>query len=282
MNRFYKATLNFAKKNPWSFGWGIVALLVCLMAIFAPLVTPADPYEIDFTRMSVPPDWKSIMGTDDIGRDMYTRIVYGARVSLFVSLASVVLGTLIGTVWGIGSGYLGGKTDLISQRFVEIMLALPGLILAFMIVLILGANQWSLIVSIGFTRIPLATRVIRAVAMSTKQNMYVEAARSIGATEIRVMFGHIAPQTFAPLMVLSTIQLGSVIIIEASLSFIGLGVAPPTASWGGMLGEASKLFSPWWWHVFFPGAAITVMVLAFNLLGDGLRDEFDPRLRGRT
>ena len=282
MNRFYKATLNFAKKNPWSFGWGIVALLVCLMAIFAPLVTPADPYEIDFTRMSVPPDWKSIMGTDDIGRDMYTRIVYGARVSLFVSLASVVLGTLIGTVWGIGSGYLGGKTDLISQRFVEIMLALPGLILAFMIVLILGANQWSLIVSIGFTRIPLATRVIRAVAMSTKQNMYVEAARSIGATEVRVMFRHIAPQTFAPLMVLSTIQLGSVIIIEASLSFIGLGVAPPTASWGGMLGAASKLISPWWWHVFFPGVAITVMVLAFNLLGDGLRDEFDPRLRGRT
>ena len=124
------------------------------MAIFAPLVTPSDPYEIDFTRMSVPPDWKSIMGTDDIGRDMYTRIVYGARVSLFVSLASVVLGTLIGTVWGIGSGYLGGKTDLISQRFVEIMLALPGLILAFMIVLILGANQWSLIVSIGFTGYP--------------------------------------------------------------------------------------------------------------------------------
>ena len=282
MAKIYKITIAFANKNPWSFGWGVVALLVVLGAIFAPLITPADPYEIDFTRMSVPPDFTAIMGTDDIGRDMYTRIVYGARVSLFVSITSVVIGTFIGTVWGISSGYIGGKTDLISQRFVEIMLALPGLIMAFMIVLILGANVWSLIVSIGFTRIPLATRVIRAVAMTTKQNMYIEAAKSIGASEARVMFRHIAPQTFAPLLVLSTIQLGAVIVIEASLSFLGLGVAPPTASWGGMLGEASKLFSPWWWHVFFPGAMITLMVLAFNLLGDGLRDEFDPRLRGRT
>ena len=274
--------LYFARKSPWAFWWGFVALLVILAALFAPLLTPYDPYAIDLSKMQAPPDSKNIMGTDSIGRDLYTRLLYGARVSLFVSICSVLLGNSVGAVWGVVSGYLGGKPDLISQRVVEIMLALPGLILAFLIVLIMGANVWSLILSIAFTRIPLATRVIRSVALTTSQNMYIDAARSIGASEFRVMFRHIAPQTFAPFLVLFTIQLGAVIITEASLSYLGLGVAPPTASWGTMLGEASQLLYPLWWHVFFPGAIITIMVLAFNLLGDGLRDEFDPRLRGRT
>ena len=155
--------------------------------------------------MQAPPDSKNIMGTDSIGRDLYTRLLYGARVSLFVSICSVLLGNSVGAVWGVVSGYLGGKTDLISQRVVEIMLALPGLILAFLIVLIMGANVWSLILSIAFTRIPLATRVIRSVALTTSQNMYIDAARCIGASEFRVMFRHIAPQTFAPFLVLFTI-----------------------------------------------------------------------------
>ena len=282
LNGLYRTIIYFAKKSPWAFWWGVVALVVILAAIFAPLLTAFDPYAIDLGKMQAPPDSKNIMGTDSIGRDLYTRLLYGSRVSLFVSISSVLIGNTIGAVWGVVSGYLGGKTDLISQRLVEIMLALPGLILAFLIVLIMGANVWSLITAIGFTRVPLATRVIRSVALTTSHNMYIDAARSIGASEFRVMFRHIGPQTFAPFLVLFTIQLGAVIITEASLSYLGLGVAPPTASWGTMLGEASQLLYPLWWHVFFPGVIITIMVLAFNLLGDGLRDEFDPRLRGRT
>lgn len=280
ISRYTDAVRNFVRRSPFAAIWGVVGLILILMAVGAPIISPKDPLKTDFTKMSAPPDRASYFGTDQIGRDLLSRILYGARVSLFVALASVLLGTTIGGVWGLVSGYLGGLTDMISQRFVEIIMALPGLILAFALVLVMGAGVWTIIVAIAVTRVPFGARIIRSVALSVKQTAYVEAARSIGASQIRIMARHIAPQCFAPFLILFTVHLGTVIVIEASLSFLGLGVSPPTPTWGGMLGEASALLYPFWWHVFFPGLFITVTVLAFNLFGDGLRDALDPRLRG--
>ncbi len=279
-SRSTSAVRTFFQRSPFAAIWGIVGLVLILMAAAAPIVSPKDPLKADFTKMSAAPDSASLFGTDQIGRDLLSRIVYGARVSLFVALASVLLGTTIGGVWGLVSGYLGGLTDMISQRFVEVIMALPGLILAFALVLVMGAGVWTIIVAIAVTRVPFGARIIRSVALSVKQTAYVEAARSIGASQTRIMARHIAPQCIAPFLILFTVHLGTVIVIEASLSFLGLGVSPPTPSWGGMLGEASALLYPFWWHVFFPGLFITVTVLAFNLFGDGLRDALDPRLRG--
>lgn len=279
-NKYVDAARMFIKRSPFAAVWGVVGLALILLAVAAPVVAAKDPLKTDFTRMSVPPDSQSLFGTDQIGRDLLSRIFYGARISLFVALASVLLGTTIGGVWGLVSGYLGGMTDMISQRFVEIIMALPGLILAFALVLVMGAGMWTIIVAIAVTRVPFGARVIRSVALSIKQTAYVEAARGIGASQMRIMTRHIAPQCIAPFLILFTVHLGTVIVIEASLSFLGLGVSPPTPTWGGMLGEASALLYPFWWHVFFPGLFITVTVLAFNLFGDGLRDALDPRLRG--
>lgn len=279
-NKYVDAARMFIKRSPFAAVWGVVGLTLILLAVAAPVVAAKDPLKTDFTRMSVPPDSQSLFGTDQIGRDLLSRIFYGARISLFVALASVLLGTTIGGVWGLVSGYLGGMTDMISQRFVEIIMALPGLILAFALVLVMGAGMWTIIVAIAVTRVPFGARVIRSVALSIKQTAYVEAARGIGASQMRIMTRHIAPQCIAPFLILFTVHLGTVIVIEASLSFLGLGVSPPTPTWGGMLGEASALLYPFWWHVVFPGLFITVTVLAFNLFGDGLRDALDPRLRG--
>lgn len=279
-NKYADAVRMFIKRSPFAAVWGVIGLALILLAVGAPVVAAKDPLKTDFTRMSVPPDSQSLFGTDQIGRDLLSRIFYGARISLFVALASVLLGTTIGGVWGLVSGYLGGMTDMISQRFVEIIMALPGLILAFALVLVMGAGMWTIIVAIAVTRVPFGARVIRSVALSIKQTAYVEAARGIGASQMRIMTRHIAPQCIAPFLILFTVHLGTVIVIEASLSFLGLGVSPPTPTWGGMLGEASALLYPFWWHVFFPGLFITVTVLAFNLFGDGLRDALDPRLRG--
>ena len=270
----------FVRRSPFAAIWGVIGLILILTAVGAPLITPKDPLKTDFTKMSAPPDSVSYFGTDQIGRDLLSRILYGARISLFVALASVLLGTTIGGVWGLVSGYLGGLTDMISQRFVEIIMALPGLILAFALVLVMGAGMWTIIVAIAVTRVPFGARIIRSVALSVKETAYVEAARGIGASQTRIMARHVAPQCVAPFLILFTVHLGTVIVIEASLSFLGLGVSPPTPTWGGMLGEASALLYPFWWHVFFPGVFITVSVLAFNLFGDGLRDALDPRLRG--
>ena len=203
-----------------------------------------------------------------------------SRVSLFVALISVLLGTSVGAVWGIASGYVGGKLDLVSERLVEIIMAIPGLILAFVLVLVLGASMWTVIVAIAAGRLPYGSRVIRSVVLSVKETPYVDAAKAVGASSLRIMTFHVAPQCFAPYLVLATVHLGTAIVIEASLSFLGLGVRPPTPTWGGMLGEASTLLVPHWWMVVFPGIFITVAVLSFNLFGDGLRDALDPRLRG--
>ena len=231
--------------------------------------------------MTKPPVEKNYFGTDQIGRDTLSRVIHGSRTSLAVAFAAVLLGTTLGSLWGLVSGYMGGRFDIISQRIMEFMQSFPDLILAMAIAMALGAGNGTVIVAIAITRVPFGGRVIRSVVLSLKEMSYVEAARSLGASNMRIMFRHILPQCIAPYLILATTHLGVAIIIEASLGFLGVGIPPPTPTWGNMLSDAlNSGIVPPWWLVLFPGLAITITVLAFNLLGDGIRDILDPRLRG--
>jgi peptide/nickel transport system permease protein len=259
---------------------GVVGLLLVFLAITAPLITPYDPLKADFRRMTKPPDGHNYFGTDQIGRDTLSRVIYGARSSLFVAFGAVLLGTTVGSLWGLASGYLGGRFDVVSQRIMEILQSFPDLILAMAISMAIGTGMQAVIVAIAVTRIPFGGRVIRSVALAVKELAYVEAGRSVGASQLRIMGLHILPQCLAPYLVLATTHLGVAIIIEAALGFLGVGIPPPTPTWGNMLADSLTSLVPHWWLVFFPGLAITVTVLAFNLLGDGIRDTLDPRLRG--
>jgi ABC-type dipeptide/oligopeptide/nickel transport system permease subunit len=271
---------NFVRRNPLSAVWGVVAIIIILIAATAPFIAPRDPLKANFLRMTKPPDTQSYFGTDQIGRDTLSRVIYGARSSLIVAIAAVLLGTTTGSLWGLASGYIGGRFDLLSQRCIEFLQSFPDLILAMAISMALGTGMGTVIIAIAITRIPFGGRVIRSVVLSLKEMAYIEAARAIGASPLRIMLLHILPQCFAPYLILATTHLGVAIIIEASLGFLGVGIPPPTPTWGNMLAESLTSLVPHWWLVFFPGLAITVTVLAFNLFGDGIRDTLDPRLRG--
>ena len=273
---------DFARLRPFAAVWGVVGILLILLAMAAPLVAPKDPLETDLENRISGPSLQTPFGTDHLGRDTLSRIIYGGRISLFVGIMSVLLGTTSGSLWGLASGYLGGKFDLVSQRFLDILLSFPGLILALALSMALGAGLWTVIVAIAVTRVPIAGRVVRSVALSTKGLEYVEAARAIGASELRIMAFHVGPQCIAPFLVLISIHLGVAILTEAALGYLGVGIAPPTATWGIMLAESAISLVPDWWLVFFPGLFITIAVLAFNLFGDGVRDALDPRLRGTS
>jgi peptide/nickel transport system permease protein len=279
--RVAAALLGFARHSPLSAFWAVIALAIVAVAIAAPDIAPYQPLRSDFRHMSKPPTAQHYFGTDQIGRDVLSRVIYGSRASLTVAFGAVLLGTTLGAVWGLASGFFGGRFDLISQRVIEFLQSFPDLILAMAIAMALGAGTGTVIVAIAITRIPFGGRIIRAVVLSLKEMPYVEAARGIGASNLRLMARHILPQCVAPYLILATTHLGVAIIIEASLGFLGVGIPPPTPTWGNMLADAlnSGLVPPWW-LVLFPGAAITLTVLAFNLLGDGVRDALDPRLRG--
>ena len=273
----------FAGKQPVGTASGVVLAVIILLAVASPLIAPYNPIEGHFTAINDPPDSEYLLGTDRVGRDVLSRVIYGARISLLVAFVAVIVGDTLGAMWGIASGYLGGKFDIYSQRIIEVLLSFPTLILAMVLLLGLGAGVFTVLLAIAITRIPLSVRVIRSVSLSVKENSYVEAARAIGASDVRIMGLHIAPQCLAPWLVLVTAQLGGVIVLEASLGFLGVGVPAPTATWGNMLGGAvAATLKPEWWLVIFPGVAITVTVLAFNLFGDSIRDALDPRLRGNT
>jgi ABC-type dipeptide/oligopeptide/nickel transport system permease subunit len=268
----------FARRNPMAAAGGIVGLLIVLMALTAPLIAPHDPLKTDFRRMAKAPDGTSLFGTDQVGRDTLSRVIHGARSSLLVAFASVLLGTTVGALWGVASGYLGGRFDLVSQRVTEILQSFPDLILAMAISMAIGTGMPAVIVAIAVTRLPFGNRVIRSVALSVRELSYVEAARAAGGSSARVMLRHVLPQCLAPYLVLATTHLGVAIIIEAALGFLGVGIPPPTPTWGNMLAESLTSLVPRWWLVFFPGLAITVTVLAFNLFGDGIRDTLDPKM----
>ncbi len=265
---------------------GIIALafvfVLIVVAIFPGQISPYDPLTNDYSVVDRPPTLAHPFGTDRLGRDILGRIIFGTRISLFVAFVAVGMGVGVGFAWGVLSGYMGGRFDLITQRFLDVLVSFPGVILAMLLLVALGAGLTTVVIAIAVTQTPGATRVIRSVVLSVKEAEYVESARAIGAPPLRIALLHISPQTYAPLVVVATINLGGAIFAEAALSFLGVGIPPPDPTWGNMLGGVlGQALKPPWWLVLFPGMAITLTILAVNLLGDGLRDHLDPRLRGR-
>jgi ABC-type dipeptide/oligopeptide/nickel transport system permease subunit len=258
-------------------------LVLLLVAIFANQLAPYDPLVADYSVSRSPPTSEHILGTDQLGRDTLSRIIYGARVSLFVALVAVLVGDTIGLLFGVTSGFYGGRVDLASQRVLDTLLSFPGLILAMLLLVGLGAGLQTVIIAIAVTRIPLSTRVIRSVVLSVRHQQFVDAARALGSSNVRVMTLHVLPQCIAPFLVVVSAGVGVAITTEAALSFLGIGVPPPTPTWGNMLGGVlAESFRPRWWLVVYPGLALTVTVLAANLFGDAVRDWLDPKLRGRV
>jgi len=250
-------------------------------AVFAEVLQTHDPIATNAAYTLGRPNLEHFLGTDHLGRDIYSRIVHGARVSLVVGVASTLLGSVLGGVIGLLSGYIGGKTDLITQRVLDILQGLPLLVLALVMSAALGPSVQNVVIAISIPIIPRAARVIRSSVLSIREMQYVEAARSLGVQHLRIAFRHILPNTVGPFIVLCTAQLGSAILVEATLSYLGLGVPEPYPSWGRMLSVSAAEYAQKAPHlVLFPGIAISLAVFASNLLGDALRDTLDPRLRG--
>ena len=281
LRRYLRPITIFSKQSPIGAVAGVFLVVVAIMAAAAPLAAPFHPLEADFTVMTASPDGAHPLGTDPLGRDTLSRIIYGARYTLMVAFSAVLLGTTFGAVLGVASAYLGGKFDLGVQRVLEVLQAFPDLILALLLMVALGPGLGTVIIAIAVTRIPFGGRVVRSVALQIREMDYVTAARAVGVSSLRIMRLHVAPQCIAPYLVLATAHLGVAIIIEASLGYLGVGIPPPTPTWGNMLAMQGNNLIPPWWLVVYPGVAITLIVLAFSLFGDGLRDYLDPRLRGR-
>ena len=276
------AMSRFTKTSPIGAVAAVFLVLLGLVAIFANFLAPYDPLETFHSFFRKPPSIERPLGNDHLGRDVLSRIIVGTRTSLYVAFVSVVISKVIGFSWGIMTGYKGGKFDLFSQRFLDVMMAFPGIIMAMLLLVGIGSGLYTVIMAIAITGIAGTTRVIRSVALSVREMEYVEAARALGASPLRIMIKHIAPQCVAPLMVVASVSLGGAIFAEAALSFLGLGIPPPNPSLGNMLGGVlGDAFRPPWWLVLYPGITITFAILAFNIFGDGLRDHLDPRLRGR-
>lgn len=273
--------VHFCREKPLGALGGVVLLLLVAAALFAEPLATHDPIRTDAEHTLARPTRLHWLGTDNLGRDIYSRIIYGARVSLMVGIASTFLGAFVGGIIGILSGYFGGWFDLITQRLMDILQGLPLLILALVMTAALGPSVGNVIVAISVPIIPRAQRVIRGSVLAIREFAYIEAARALGVGHIRIAFRHILPNTIGPFIVLMTAQFGSAILVEAALSFLGLGVPEPYPSWGRMLSVSAAEFAqkaPW--LVIFPGSAISLVVFASNLLGDAVRDKLDPRLRG--
>ena len=271
----------FARKKPLGAAGGVVMLVIVFTAVFAELVATHDPIATDAAHTLARPSGEHWLGSDHLGRDIYSRIVHGARVSLIVGVASTLLGSVLGGIIGLLSGYVGGKTDLIAQRLLDILQGLPLLVLALVMSASLGPSVQNVVIAISSPIVPRAARVIRSSVLSIREMQYVEAARAVGISHLRIAFRHILPNTMGPFIVLCTAQLGSAILTEAALSFLGLGIPEPYPSWGRMLSVSAAEYAQKAPHlVLFPGIAISVAVFGSNLLGDALRDTLDPRLRG--
>ena len=276
------ATLGrFVRKKPLGAAGGLLMLVMVLTACFAEFLQTHDPIATEAANTLARPSVEHRLGTDHLGRDIYSRIVHGARVSLIVSIASTLLGSVLGGIIGLLSAYVGGKTDLVAQRVLDILQGLPLLVLALVMSTALGPSIQNVVIAISIPIIPRAGRVIRSSVLTIREMQYVEAARALGVRHLRIAFRHILPNTMGPFIVLCTAQLGSAILVEATLSFLGLGVPEPYPSWGRMLSVSAAEYAQKAPHlVLFPGIAISLAVFGSNLLGDALRDTLDPRLRG--
>jgi peptide/nickel transport system permease protein len=269
-----------ARRYPLGAIGAVIVLAFVLTAAFANFIAPMDPTTTDAKASLAPPGGKFWLGADFMGRDMFSRIVHGARVSLAVGMGATLLGGVLGVSIGLMSGYLGGAFDLVTQRLMDIMQSLPLLVMALVMAAALGPSLENTIIAIAIPLVPSVARVVRSSTLSLREQPFVEAARAVGMGELRIAVRHVLPNTLAPLIVLATAQLGSAILVEASLSFLGLGIPEPYPSWGRMLSESAAEYvrtAPW--LVIFPGVAISLTVFGTNLLGDALRDILDPRQR---
>jgi len=277
---WWSRILYFTRRYPLGAVGAAIVLLFVLTAVFADVIAPVDPTTTNSKYSLAPPSAMFWLGADFMGRDMYSRIVHGARISLAVGAGAMGLGALIGISVGLASGYLGGWFDLIVQRLLDIMQSLPLLVMAIVMAASLGPSMKNTIFAIAIPLVPTVARVVRSSTLSLRELPFVEAARAVGMGEVRIAVRHVLPNTLAPLIVLATAQLGSAILVEASLSFLGLGIPEPYPSWGRMLSESAAEYvrtAPW--LVIFPGVAISMTVFGTNLLGDALRDILDPRQR---
>ena len=281
-SRLLRPTLTFTQRKPLGAVGGFLLIVLILIAILAPVISPYDPYEINQDTVLGPPQQSFLLGTDELGRDVLSRVFFGARISIYVGVSSVLIGITLGFILGTVSAYVGGVFDLVFQRLIDALLSFPTVILALAIIAVLGSGINNVILALVITLIPTTSRTIRAQVLSLKELDYVLAATAVGSSPTRIIFRHLMPNCFAIYIVLATLSLGLAITTEASLSFLGLGVPPDVPTWGGMLTTAARQYlrtAPW--LAISPGIAVALAVFAVNLLGDSLRDVLDPRLRGR-
>ena len=267
------------KKQPLGAAGALIVISIILCAIFAGVLTPYDPELNSYEYMEVAPNAQYLLGTDQFGRDILTRILYGARTALFVGFVAAILGSVVGLVIGVASAYFGGIFDLIVQRLMDVIMAFPLIILALAVVAILGPGIQNVIIAIIVPFIPQCARVVRSSALSIREIPYVDAARALGFGHMRIIIRHMIPNVMAPFLIMFTSFVGQAILTEATLSFLGMGVQDPTPAWGLMLMGAEEFIESSPWIIWFPGLAIALAVFGFNLLGDALRDVLDPRLR---
>ncbi|MBI4233726.1 MAG: ABC transporter permease [Chloroflexi bacterium] len=282
LSRWRGAIVHFARVRPVGMAGAVALLALVIVAALAPWVATHDPIEQDVPQQFRAPSSTYWMGTDHLGRDVYSRVVYGSRISLYVGLLSVGVATVVGILIGVSSAYFGGLFDLLMQRFIDTLMGMPALILAMVLMFALGASLNNVVIAITISFMPRVVRIVRSEALAVKEFPFVTAAVAMGASVPRILGQHIIPNTLTSVFVYATGALGAAIVTEASLSFLGLGIPPPTPSWGQMLQGAARLYmerAPW--LVTFPGLAITIVVFSFNMFGDALRDVLDPRLRQR-
>ena len=278
--RWLQASLGFARRRPLGAIGAVIILVMAVVGLGAPWVAPFDPLSTDYAAMIAPPSLHHWLGTDAYGRDVLSRIVFGSRTALIVGFGASVIGATLGALIGVASAYFGGRLDLIVQRIMDVVISFPIIILALSVVAILGTGVHNVIFAIAIPMIPRCARVVRASALAVREMPYVDAARAAGFSDGRIVLRHMLPNVMAPYLIMLTSFLGQAILLEASLSFLGLGVQEPIAAWGLMLRGAAVDFAetaPW--MAIFPGLAISLAVFGFNLFGDSLRDALDPRLR---
>jgi peptide/nickel transport system permease protein len=275
-------TRHFARRNPLGAAGGLVIVVMIFVAVFADFIAPYNPVANHFDRLHQPPSLENLFGTDQFGRDVFSRIVYGARTALLVGFISSFVGALIGLILGVASAYFGGRTDLIFQRVLDVFMAFPIIILALALIAIFGTGTHNVIIAITIPFIPRCARVVRSTALAIREMPYVDAARAMGFSHSRIILRHMVPNVMAPFLIMITAFVGQAILLEASLSYLGLGVQEPTPAWGLMLqGGAEEYAESAPWIAIFPGVAISLAVFGFSLFGDAVRDELDPKLRAR-
>lgn len=268
-------------RNPLAF-WGLAIIAtVLVLALLASIVAPYDPDAIDVKSILLAPSSAHWMGTDGLGRDVFSRMLYGARISLLVGFVAVGIATLIGVVLGAVSGYYRGWVDMVIMRLVDVMLSIPTFFLILAVIAFLTPSIWNIMIVIGLTSWMGVTRLVRAEFLSLREREFVQASATLGARDHRLIFRHLLPNSLTPVIVSSVLGVASAVLVESGLSFLGLGVQPPQASWGNILSEGKEYIEFGWWLSFFPGVAILLTVLGYNLLGEGLRDALDPRTNGK-